>query len=244
MKTLFVAIFTLFIASAAAAQDLPSKTLTRGTWELGAFAGGGDGFGKSDNTQFLIAGGRGGLVLTKEFMPGILRGNFEWAVDVMPVYIVFPPNSGVYGGSIKPVIWKWNFTHWQKVAPYFAAAGGILFTRRIFRRAIPPRSISLLRPISASTSSCGKVAPSLSKWTRFTTPTPASATKTPATTAPTFSPSATPGSKPTSDAVRWHRLEPVPTQKHPQLNLACPPNPTSFFSRIASTSNPLMHSSP
>lgn len=138
MKTLFVAIFTLFIASAAAAQDLPSKTLTRGTWELGAFAGGGQGFGKSDNTQFLIAGGRGGLVLTKEFMPGILRGNFEWAVDVMPVYIVFPPNSGVYGGSIKPVIWKWNFTHWQKVAPYFAAAGGILFTRQN----IPPGDTS------------------------------------------------------------------------------------------------------
>lgn len=138
MKTLFVAIFTLFIASAAAAQDLPSKTLTRGTWELGAFAGGGEGFGKSDNTQFLIAGGRGGLVLTKEFMPGILRGNFEWAVDVMPVYIVFPPNSGVYGGSIKPVIWKWNFTHWQKVAPYFAAAGGILFTRQN----IPPGDTS------------------------------------------------------------------------------------------------------
>jgi lipid A 3-O-deacylase len=138
MKTLFVAIFTLFIASAAAAQDLPFKTLTRGTWELGAFAGGGEGFGKSDNTQFLIAGGRGGLVLTKEFMPGILRGNFEWAVDVMPVYIVFPPNSGVYGGSIKPVIWKWNFTHWQKVAPYFAAAGGILFTRQN----IPPGDTS------------------------------------------------------------------------------------------------------
>jgi hypothetical protein len=128
----------LFIASAAAAQDLPFKTLTRGTWELGAFAGGGEGFGKSDNTQFLIAGGRGGLVLTKEFMPGILRGNFEWAVDVMPVYIVFPPNSGVYGGSIKPVIWKWNFTHWQKVAPYFAAAGGILFTRQN----IPPGDTS------------------------------------------------------------------------------------------------------
>ena len=138
MKTLFVAIFTLILASAAAAQDLPSKTLTRGTWELGAFAGGGEGFGKSDNTQFLIAGGRGGLVLTKEFMPGILRGNFEWAVDVMPVYIVFPPNSGVYGGSIKPVIWKWNFTHWQKVAPYFAAAGGILFTRQN----IPPGDTS------------------------------------------------------------------------------------------------------
>jgi lipid A 3-O-deacylase len=128
MKSSLVALFALLIASATAAQGLPSSSLTRGTSELGVFGGGGDGLGKSDNTQFLVAGGRGGWVLTGEHLPGILRGNFEWAVDVMPAYIVFPPNSGVYGASIKPAIWQWNFTHWQKVSPYFAAAGGVLFT--------------------------------------------------------------------------------------------------------------------
>jgi len=64
MKISIVAMFTLLIASATTAQGLPSSSLTRGTWELGVFAGGGDGLGKSDNTQFLVAGGRGGLVLT------------------------------------------------------------------------------------------------------------------------------------------------------------------------------------
>ena len=93
MKISIVAMFTLLIASAAAGQGLPSSSLTRGTWELGVFAGGGDGLGKSDNTQFLVAGGRGGWVLTGEHLPGILRGNFEWAMDVMPAYIVFPPNQ-------------------------------------------------------------------------------------------------------------------------------------------------------
>src|SRR5215472_9839839 len=106
MKILIVAMFTLLIAS----------------------AGGGDGLGKSDDTQFLVAGGRGGLVLTGEHLPGILRGNFEWAVDVMPAYIVFPPERGIYGASIKPFLWEWNFTHWQKVAPFWGVAGGALFT--------------------------------------------------------------------------------------------------------------------
>ena len=129
MKISIVAVFTLLIASATTAQGLPSSSLTRGTWELGVFAGGGDGLGKSDNTQFLVAGGRGGLVLTGEHLPGILRGNFEWAVEVIPVYIVFPPNGGIYGGSVKPFLWEWNFTHFQKVSPFFGVAGGALFTR-------------------------------------------------------------------------------------------------------------------
>ncbi len=128
MKNLIVATFALIMSSAAAAQGLPSSSLTRGTWELGVFAGGGDGLGKSDNTQFLVAGGRGGWVLTGEHLPGILRGNFEWAVDVMPAYIVFPPDRGIYGASIKPFLWEWNFTHWQKVSPFFGVAGGVLFT--------------------------------------------------------------------------------------------------------------------
>jgi lipid A 3-O-deacylase len=96
---------------------------------LGILGGGGTGLGKSDNTQFAYLGGRAGIVLTNEHLPGLLRGNFEWDVDVLPLYAVFPPNGGVYGGSIRPLIWKWNFTHGRKIAPYFAAEGGIVFTR-------------------------------------------------------------------------------------------------------------------
>jgi lipid A 3-O-deacylase len=96
---------------------------------LGILGGGGTGLGKSDNTQFAYLGGRAGIVLTNEHLPGLLRGNFEWDVDVLPLYAVLPPNGGVYGGSIRPLIWKWNFTHGRKIAPYFAAEGGIVFTR-------------------------------------------------------------------------------------------------------------------
>ncbi|HTV58085.1 MAG TPA: acyloxyacyl hydrolase [Verrucomicrobiae bacterium] len=109
--------------------DYVHETLKRGRWQLGLVGGGGDGLGKSDNTQYMYAGGRVGIVLTGEHLPGWLRGDFEWAGDVLPIFTVFPPNSAVYGGSIRPVIWQWNFTSRKKVAPYFAAQGGIIFTR-------------------------------------------------------------------------------------------------------------------
>lgn len=138
MKFITALIFSLIAAAAVAAQDTPStpaaqdwvsQSLRRGRWELGVLAGGGTGLGKSSGTQFVYAGGRAGLVLTGEHLPGLLHGNFEWAVDVMPLYAVLPPASGIYGGSFKPVIWQWNFTAGHKIAPYVAAAGGIVFTR-------------------------------------------------------------------------------------------------------------------
>lgn len=116
-------------ASPTATSDSPSQSMTCGSWELGAFSGGGLGLGKSDTTQFMYAGGRVGLVLTGEHLHGWRRGNFEWAVDLMPLYTVFPPNSTVYGGGFKPVIWQWNFTSGKRIVPYVAAAGGIVFSR-------------------------------------------------------------------------------------------------------------------
>lgn len=128
MKIAGAMFLALFLSAAVSAQDLPAKSLTPGTWELGAFGGGGTGVGHSDNTQFFLVGGRIGCVLTKEFLSGWARGNFEWAADVMPLYTVFTPSRAVYGGSIKPVILQWNFTRGKKIAPYIQAAGGVLFS--------------------------------------------------------------------------------------------------------------------
>jgi lipid A 3-O-deacylase len=111
-------------------QDFRAQSLKKGVWELGVLAGGGTGLGKSDNTQFFYAGGRGGYILTGEHLPGILRGNFEWAVDVLPLYPVLTPDGGaIYGASIKPAIWQWNFASFKKFAPYVAAAGGVVFSK-------------------------------------------------------------------------------------------------------------------
>jgi lipid A 3-O-deacylase len=129
MKIFGVLVLLLLSCSTIAAQAPPENPIQKGTWELGLFTGGGIGLGKSDNTQFFYAGGRAGRVLTSDHFSGIFRGNFEWAVEVMPIYVVFPPNSAVYGGSIKPAIWKWNFTSGKKIVPYFAPEGGVVFSR-------------------------------------------------------------------------------------------------------------------
>ena len=111
-------------------QDFQAQSLKKGAWELGVLAGGGSGLGKSDNTQFFYAGGRAGYILTGEHLPGLLRGNFEWAVDILPLYPVLTPDGGgIYGASIKPAIWEWNFTSFKKFAPYVAAAGGVVFSK-------------------------------------------------------------------------------------------------------------------
>jgi lipid A 3-O-deacylase len=111
-------------------QDFREQSLVKGAWELGVLAGGGTGLGKSDGTQFFYAGGRVGRVFTGDHLPWLLKGNFEWAVDIMPLYPVLTPGGGgIYGGSFKPVIWQWNFTSFKKFSPYVAAAGGIVFTK-------------------------------------------------------------------------------------------------------------------
>jgi lipid A 3-O-deacylase len=108
--------------------DWVHQSLGQHAIQLGLLAGAGTGLGHSGGTQFGYAGGRGGIILSPEFLPGFLRGNFEWAADVLPMYVVFPPSGAVWGGSIRPVIWQWNFTSARKFAPYVAAVGGIVFT--------------------------------------------------------------------------------------------------------------------
>jgi lipid A 3-O-deacylase len=113
----------------AAAEPPNSLVDGRGTWDLGAFLGGGTAAGKSSNTQFFFGGGRAGLVLTPDLASNTpLRGNFEYAVEVMPVYTVFTPNGAVYGASIKPFVLRWNFTANRRIVPYLHIAGGVLFT--------------------------------------------------------------------------------------------------------------------
>lgn len=132
MKIISGIILSLLLASAATAQSTTSEMLANGTWEFAPILGGGTGLGAASNTQFLFAGVRVGRILTREhFLHSWLHGNFEWAGDFMPVYMVYPPAGGaIYGGSFKPVVWQWNFTGKKKIAPYVAAAGGVLFSTR------------------------------------------------------------------------------------------------------------------
>jgi lipid A 3-O-deacylase len=133
----FALLIVLMYPLAVAAQEtdvsvqMPvSSSLQKGTWELGVIGSGGTGLGYASNTHFAAAGGRAGLILTKDHGTGWRRGNFEWAVEAFPLYTVFTPRRAVYGGSFVPAVWRWNFTSGSTITPYASIAGGILFSTR------------------------------------------------------------------------------------------------------------------
>lgn len=128
MKLSLCAIALFLACGTVRAQSLPAQSLTRGAWELQPFVGGGTGLGHADTTQFLFAGGRVGKIITANHLHGWIRGNFELAADFMPLYLVLQPAGAVYGGSVKPVVFEWNFTGTGSFEPYAYIGGGILFS--------------------------------------------------------------------------------------------------------------------
>jgi hypothetical protein len=117
----------LSCAPAAWSQAGPDK----GAHELELFAGGGPGTtGGVSGTGVWNAGARYGWVLTGPHGPGILRGRFEYALDAVPVFVIFQPGGVAYGVSFDPFALKWNFDTRGRVAPYAELSGGVLFTNR------------------------------------------------------------------------------------------------------------------
>ncbi|HYY70645.1 MAG TPA: acyloxyacyl hydrolase [Terriglobales bacterium] len=113
----------------AYAQNLPSGSLEKGTWELAIWTAGGHSVsGGTSETSVWNAGLRLGRVLTHDHGSGFSRGNLEYAGDVVPIYVLFFPRQTSYAGGFNPVILKWNFTSGQKVAPYFEFGGGVLLS--------------------------------------------------------------------------------------------------------------------
>lgn len=127
-KILLLTMCVGLCVSAAAAQN--ADAIRTGAWELGVWTEGGFSVpGGTKDTQIMNAGFRAGKVLTPEIGPGLLRGKFEYAVDVVPVYVVFQKTT-VYGAGFNPVVFKWNFTHGnRRMVPFFELAGGTLFSQ-------------------------------------------------------------------------------------------------------------------
>jgi hypothetical protein len=76
------------------------------------------------------AGFRYGWILTDAHGPGFLRGRFEYAVDAVPVVLVFQPGGTAYGAGLDPWIMKWNFEARRRISPYIELGGGALFSTR------------------------------------------------------------------------------------------------------------------
>ncbi len=127
MKSVLLAMLlaTILYAPGAAAQSEPGA----GGHELQLWTGGGHGLnGSTSDTGVWNVGARYGWVLTDPVGPGPLRGRFEYAVDVVPVFVLFQRPGTAYGFGLNPFALKWNFVPHHNVMPYVDLGGGTLFT--------------------------------------------------------------------------------------------------------------------
>lgn len=115
----------MFCAPVTRAQAGPEE----GGNELQVWTGGGHGLnGSTANNAVWNLGARYGWILTAPHGPGFLQGEFEYAVDVVPAFVVSQKTDTAYGFGLNPFALKWNFTKSRKVVPYFELGGGTLFT--------------------------------------------------------------------------------------------------------------------
>jgi lipid A 3-O-deacylase len=99
--------------------------------ELQIWSGGGHSVaGGRGGTSVWNVGLRYGWILTRPHGPGILKGRFEYAVDAIPVFMVFQPANTAFGGGVDPLNLKWNFATRGSIMPYLELSGGTLFTNR------------------------------------------------------------------------------------------------------------------
>jgi hypothetical protein len=145
------------VAPPAEGNNVLNVASTHQPLEYGPLFEGGNGL--TDNRggfHFLWAGVQAGRVLTNNMGRGILRGNFEYGVQVLPYFQAFTPRfprvscqpvpgspliecsqpytvGGTYSGvSITPIILRWNFARHGHWTPWAQAAGGLLWTNHKF----------------------------------------------------------------------------------------------------------------
>jgi lipid A 3-O-deacylase len=142
-------LLVFFHPGVARAQSEP----TQGDRELELWTGGGhSASGGVGNIATWNLGLRYGWILTGLHGPSFLRGQFEYAVDVAPVYWIFEPGGTAYGLVLDPIALKWDFRQRGRVVPYLEASGGTLFTSR----RVPP---GILRVNFASGAAIGAYFP-------------------------------------------------------------------------------------
>ena len=125
LRIVAILVFALLVSCICAAQSGPE----RGGRELEVWAGGGHSVsGGRGNTGAFNAGIRYGWILTGAHLPSFLRGRFEYAVDGVPLFLVFQPANTAYGAGFDPLVLKWNFERHGRLSPYLELTGGTLFT--------------------------------------------------------------------------------------------------------------------
>ncbi|MDR5727923.1 MAG: acyloxyacyl hydrolase [Terriglobia bacterium] len=136
-------------AQAAANGDFVHTLMQHDPWDRAVFMDGGFGTSGETSDHFLNAGVRLGKVITDPVLPGVLRGQFEYAIELIPYWQAFTPKQtytlttvnpprlvttgGTYTGlSMTPIILRWNLVRWKRVMPWVQGAGGLVWTNHKF----------------------------------------------------------------------------------------------------------------
>ena len=119
----------LFAAFLGAPPSRSQAGPVNGGHELQIWTGGGHGTnGSQSNDGVWNVGLRYGLILTAPHGPGFLRGRLEYAVEAVPLFVVFQKTNTAYGAGVNPFAFKWALDTHGSVVPYFEIGGGTLFT--------------------------------------------------------------------------------------------------------------------
>ena len=114
----------IFAAPRASAQAGPEGAARE--WQV--WSGGGHGLnGSTSDTGVWNLGLRYGLILTSAHGPGFLRGQLEYALDAVPVWVITQKTNTAYGAGVNPFAFKWIMTSPKKVKPFIQIEGGTLF---------------------------------------------------------------------------------------------------------------------
>ena len=119
----------LFAACLCAPVARAQAGPVEGGHEWQVWSSGGHGIQGSESGDGLWnVGLRYGLVLTAPHGPGLLRGRLEYAVDAVPLFMVFQRTNTAYGVGVNPFAFKWALATHGRVVPYLEIGGGTLFT--------------------------------------------------------------------------------------------------------------------
>ena len=99
-------------------------------WDISVWVAGATGEEHSNSfteAQILSGGVFLGKVFTGQIGRGWRRGNLEFGMDLIPLFVHFTPQR-LYGGGIEPAVLRWNGLHRGRWAPFIELAGGGLET--------------------------------------------------------------------------------------------------------------------
>jgi len=119
-------VFATILTPLSAAQEARPE---EGGHEIQLWTGGGYTVpGGTKDTGIWNLGLRYGWILTSPHGPGFLKGRFEYAVDSVPMLLIFQLTNASSGVALEPITLKWNFAARGHIAPFMELNGGVLFT--------------------------------------------------------------------------------------------------------------------